>query len=593
MYCVEALKMTNSRYHILGEVGQGQFGQVFCGSDRTTGELVALKNLDHRRFKTRNFLRELAVLVRLDHPNIVSFHALEYNAKGRYIVMDYCQGGTLRHLMESKLELSLAQKLQIIRDILSGLEHVHDQNVIHCDLKPENILLNVTAQGWMAQVADFGIAHFNEKTEESGSTGNTGSPAYMAPERFYGKFSPASDLYAVGVILYELISGKRPFSGMPIEVMNAHFNHPLRIPKSVPMMLKTVIRKALQKLPQHRYTSAAQMRLALETAIATVDHTMPTIEIDEEEPDDAQKESLPQDVQAPPRLMSLQLDSLQPCFETPDSILHLWMRPQGCVMVTEGIDGLTMSLVQRDGTQQPIGTLPNLQSASGTVHMDLDPLGRWLAIAYPAAKATVEDRPEEKPSSILQILKLPNLQPISKKSIDGLVKNLWVSSSRHILLDCTSNHTPETEKLQPLQLWNRRGQFYWSYNFPAKIQQAVLSPLKRDRLFAIADEDLPAGLSIDLCPFKVKRIPLGIRSDWMSATHWGYVLVNREGDMVCLNRRGRVMAQAKLPLQSGVKVTAIALTQPATLWIATQEGPRNILYTLDLSPHLPKSLLKL
>jgi serine/threonine protein kinase len=290
-YCVEALKMTNSRYHILGEVGQGQFGQVFCGSDRTTGELVALKNLDHRRFKTRNFLRELAVLVRLDHPNIVSFHALEYNAKGRYIVMDYCQGGTLRHLMESKLELSLAQKLQIIRDILSGLEHVHDRNVIHCDLKPENILLNVTAQGWMAQVADFGIAHFNEKTEESGSTGNTGSPAYMAPERFYGKFSPASDLYAVGVILYELISGKRPFSGMPIEVMNAHFNHPLRIPKSVPMMLKTVIRKALQKLPQHRYTSAAQMQLALETAIATLEHTMPTTEIDEEEPDDTQKAS--------------------------------------------------------------------------------------------------------------------------------------------------------------------------------------------------------------------------------------------------------------------------------------------------------------
>jgi serine/threonine protein kinase len=595
MYCVEALKMTNSRYHILGEVGQGQFGQVFCGSDRTTGELVALKNLDHRRFKTRNFLRELAVLVRLDHPNIVSFHALEYNAKGRYIVMDYCQGGTLRHLMESKLELSLAQKLQIIRDILSGLEHVHDRNVIHCDLKPENILLNVTAQGWMAQVADFGIAHFNEKTEESGSTGNTGSPAYMAPERFYGKFSPASDLYAVGVILYELISGKRPFSGMPIEVMNAHFNHPLRIPKSVPMMLKTVIRKALQKLPQHRYTSAAQMQLALETAIATLDHTMPTTEIEEEEPDDAPKESLPQDVQTPPRLMSLQSDHFQHCFETPDSILHLWIRPQGCVMVTEGINGFTMSLVQRDGTQQSIGTLPHLQSASGTVHMDLDPLGRWLAIAHPVVNATVEDRPEEKPSSILQTLKLPNLQPLCKKSIDGLVKNLWVSSSRHILIDCASSHTPsdEIEKLQPLQLWNRRGQFYWSYNFPAKIQQAVLNPIKRDRLFAIADENLPAGLSIDLCPFKVKRIPLGIRSDWMSATHWGYVLVNREGDMVCLNRRGRVMAQTKLPLQSGVKVTAIAFTTPTTLWVATHTGQRSVLYTLDLNAHLPKSLLKL
>jgi hypothetical protein len=264
-------------------------------------------------------------------------------------------------------------------------------------------------------------------------------------------------------------------------------------------------------------------------------------------------------------------------------------------MVTEGINGLTMSLVQRDGTQQPIGALPHLQSASGTVHMDLDPLGRWLAIAYPATKATVEDRPEEKTSSILQILKLPNLQPLCKKSIDGLVKHLWISSSRHILLDCASSVTPSngTEKLQPLQLWNRRGQFYWSYHFPAKIQQAVLSPLKQDRLFAIADEDLPAGLSIDLCPFKVKRIPLGIRSDWMSATHWGYVLVNRDGDMVCLNRRGKVMAQAKLPLQSEVKVTAIAFTTPTTLWVATHTAQRSVLYTLDLSAHLPKSLLKL
>ncbi len=613
-YCVEAFEMTNSRYHILGEVGQGQFGQVFCGSNRATGELVALKNLDHRRFKTRNFLRELAVLVRLNHPNIVSFHALEYNSKGRYIVMDYCQGGTLRHLMESKLELSLAQKLQIVQDILYGLEHVHAQNVIHCDLKPENILLNVTAQGWMAQIADFGISHFNEKTEESESTGDTGSPAYMAPERFYGKFSPASDLYAVGVILYELISGKRPFSGMPIEVMKAHFNHPLRIPKSVPMMLKTVIRKALQKLPQHRYTSAAQMQLALETAIATLDHAMPTPEIDEEEPDDDTQDNTKKTLvsqnalQPPPRLMGLESDHLQHCFETPDSILHLWVRPQGCFIVTDGIKGLTVSLVQQDGTQQTLGVLPPLKSASEAVCMDLDPLGRWLAIAsssramthqesaYPSSNPTVEDLQGGTASSSLEILKLPNLQPICKKSIDGLVKHLWVSSSRHILMDCSSSTPPSdgTEKLQPLQLWNRRGQFYWSYHLPAKIQQAVLNPMKRDRLFAIAEHDRPTGLLMDLCPFKVKRIPLEIRSDWIGATHWGYILVNREGGVVCLNRRGKAMARAKLPFQwESEKVRAISTSQPATLWIATRKGHQNTLYTLDLSPHLPKSLLKL
>ncbi|HEY9828704.1 MAG TPA: serine/threonine-protein kinase, partial [Stenomitos sp.] len=169
--------MTNSRYRILGEIGQGQFGRVLCASHRNTGQLVALKQLDHRRFPTHRFLRELTILVVLNHPHIVGFHAIEYISAGRYIVMDYCQGGTLRQLIESKTTPSILHKLQIVRDILLGLDYVHRQGIIHCDLKPENILLDVTAQGWSAKIADFGIARFQSmrpaQSDEAG--GDTGS----------------------------------------------------------------------------------------------------------------------------------------------------------------------------------------------------------------------------------------------------------------------------------------------------------------------------------------------------------------------------------------------------------------------------------
>jgi serine/threonine protein kinase len=592
--------MMNSRYRIVAEVGRGQFGQVFCGSDRTTGELVALKNLDHRRFKTRNFLRELAVLIRLNHPNIVSFHALEYNATGRYIVMDYCQGGTLRHLMESKQELDLIQKLRIVQDILLGLEHAHTRQVIHCDLKPENILLNATSQGWMAQIADFGIAHFSEQPEPSDSTGDTGSPAYMAPERFYGKYSPASDLYAIGVILFELVAGKRPFSGMPFEVMNAHFSHPLRIPKSLPMMLKSVIRKALQKLPQNRYASATEMRLDIETVVSTLEHAdlnakscNNEIDILEGEPD---KASATQNFTLKkPRQIGLQPRHLQVRLEQSETIARLWIRPQGCFIAQHSSDGLTVLSLQTDGISKRIGDF--LQTNAERI--DIDPLGRWLAIAHSSVDSPSEGSGDEPMTSLLQILKLSdfqsnfqsNFQIVNQQSIEGRINRFWFSNSHHILVSLEAIET--IEHPQTLQLWNRRGQFYWSYPLAGQLKEAVLSATQNNRLFAIAQEDSTTGLLIDLRPFTVTRIPLGIHADWISATHWGYILVHRTGQMVCLNRRGRMMAQTQLPLQAGETVTAIATHGPAELWLATQHGPQSILYTLDLASHLPRSLLKI
>lgn len=245
------------KYRMAGQVGRGQFGRVFCAFDRH-GQVVALKELELRRLTTNQFLRELRFLLSLRHANIVSCLALEYIQGRRYLVMEYCEVGTLRNLMDQSQ--SLRQCLKSILAVLAGLDYAHRQNIIHCDIKPENILLSLDASGWRAKISDFGIARLGQETDRFDSTG---SPGYMAPERFYGQFSAASDLYAIGVILYELIVKNRPFAGNPAELMYAHLNNRVQFPPHIPDRVQVFLRKALEKLPARRFQTAAEMQVEL------------------------------------------------------------------------------------------------------------------------------------------------------------------------------------------------------------------------------------------------------------------------------------------------------------------------------------------
>jgi serine/threonine protein kinase len=604
--------MTNSRYHILGEVGQGQFGQVFCGSDRTTGQLVAMKKLEHRRFPTNQFLKELAVLARLQHPNIVGLHGLEYSATGRYLVLDYCHGGTLRYLMESKIDLTLLQKLQLIQDILRGLEHIHQHRIIHCDLKPENILLNVVSQGWTAQIADFGIAHFLEPTDaQNHSSGDTGSPAYMAPERFYGKYSPESDLYAVGVLLFEIVIGRRPFAGMPIDVMKAHLNQPLRIPKSIPSILRLIISKALQKLPQNRYGSATSMRMMLDTVIANLNYSGPlaepfaSAETEDESPAIAQDYPLPRSPSCI-REIFLQPELLHHCEPLEGLVRGLWLRSQGCIIATLKGEEIDLSVFHPENLSsarlQRIGTFPKQDAALSVSAvqktLDLDPQGRWLAMlqhedgpVQPDAIAA-ESSVNSSHNCTLQIFKLNSARQVCYRSLAAQAHHLLFVGSRHILVSqqiAASGNQPQSTTLQ---LWNRRGHLHWSYTLPTPLRQAV--QISSNRIFALTDEPESMGLWIDLLPFKIQQSPLGIKADWICATYWGYVLASQTGSLMYLNRRGRVMATATLPIPSESRVSAIATnSQSNLLWIATQMGDQSSLYNLDMNLQLPKALLRL
>ncbi|MEM1369525.1 MAG: serine/threonine-protein kinase [Cyanobacteria bacterium P01_H01_bin.15] len=251
----------------LGEmVGQGRYGQVFVATHKATGEVVALKSLDCQRLSTRLFLQELDFLVRLRHPHIVSWLGVLGSENCRYVMMDYCDGGSLRTMMEQDTILPLDLSLRWIEEILLALDYIHEHDVVHCDIKPDNILLS--GQPAIPQLADFGISKPIVKRfgDKGGTPSSTGSPAYMAPERYYGHYYPASDLYAIGVILFELVVGSRPFVGTPKQIQLAHLNQPVAIPQSVPFLIRSLILKAMQKMHQNRYQSAKEMLQVVQTA---------------------------------------------------------------------------------------------------------------------------------------------------------------------------------------------------------------------------------------------------------------------------------------------------------------------------------------
>ncbi len=269
---VEAIR---GKYQIVREIARSN-DIVYEAIDSTLGRRIALKELNiasslagqARRERIERFNREARAAGKLSHPNIVSVTDF-FEENGRYfIVMEYLEGQTLRDVMQMRGAMPLQEAIGIACQVLDALAHAHQYRVIHRDIKPDNIFI---LPGGQAKLADFGIARLSEEPSLTSDGQVFGTPSYMSPEQIEGRsIDDRSDLFSLGVLLYEMLTGRKPFIGdSVISITYAVMNAEPPPMNGVPMGVEQVIRRALNKNPQGRQTGAEQMKQDLRNAEQT------------------------------------------------------------------------------------------------------------------------------------------------------------------------------------------------------------------------------------------------------------------------------------------------------------------------------------
>lgn len=265
-------KVLGGRYRIEALIGRGGMSDVYRGTDTVLQRDVAVKILTDRSEDLRKrFLREAQSMARLNHVNIVGVYDAAQSDGASYIVMELVSGRTLASISPSELTVHTA--LRYILEVLEALAYAHEHNVIHRDIKPANIMI---APGGSVKVMDFGLSR---RTSEMSSVSNAGeivgTIAYLSPERFLGKLAdPRSDLYSVGVVMYEVFTGTVPFKNESddlVAVIFAHVNEPpaaLRtINPAVPAPIERIVLRLLEKDPERRYASAHEVIVDIRTLL--------------------------------------------------------------------------------------------------------------------------------------------------------------------------------------------------------------------------------------------------------------------------------------------------------------------------------------
>ncbi|QBS37772.1 serine/threonine protein kinase [Thermaerobacter sp. FW80] len=264
------------RYRVTGLLGGGGMAVVYKATDQVTGETVAVKALRAEYVADGAFLRRLRreaeAVRRLSHPGVVAVRDVGEDGGHPFLVLEYVDGITLKQYIREKAPLPPAEAAGIACRVLAVLEHAHQHGVIHRDVKPQNILITPDAR---VMVTDFGIARASGTTTTVVDQGAmVGTAQYFAPEQAKGMpATERSDLYAVGVILFEMLTGRLPFDGdSPVAVAMQHLGQQPPLPSAlnpaVPRALEAIVLKALEKNPDCRYPSAAAMRADLERFLA-------------------------------------------------------------------------------------------------------------------------------------------------------------------------------------------------------------------------------------------------------------------------------------------------------------------------------------
>lgn len=263
------------RYEIIGELGRGAMGIVYKARDPLIDREVAIKaiNIDLLTAEERNeyearFFQEAKAAGRLNHPSIVTIYDVGRSGEIAYITMEYLQGRELRDILNETPFLPIKEVLQIVTQVALGLAFAHDHGVIHRDIKPSNIVI---LHDGHVKITDFGIARIASSVVRTQTGMVLGSPKYMSPEQVMGNvIDHRSDIFSLGVVLYEMLTGKPPFIGANINAIMYQTLHTIPAPPSsvnplVPSILDYIVAKTLAKDVSARYQHAQELANDLRT----------------------------------------------------------------------------------------------------------------------------------------------------------------------------------------------------------------------------------------------------------------------------------------------------------------------------------------
>ena len=266
------------RYDLIRVLGKGAMGVVYEGRDPNLDRRVAIKTVTVENLSEEaeaeyeaRFRTEARSAARLQHPNIVSVYDSDRDIDIAYLVMEYIQGEDLKHYLDRGVRYSLEQALKMIRDLLSALDYAHKQGIVHRDVKPANLLIEPDGR---VKLTDFGVARIQDSGEITRTQGSmVGTLKYMSPEQVQGqKIDSRADLFSVGVVLYQLLTDRRPFDGdNDFSIIHQIMGHTPAPPSSInprlPSALDAVVARALAKDREQRFATARDFATALQSAV--------------------------------------------------------------------------------------------------------------------------------------------------------------------------------------------------------------------------------------------------------------------------------------------------------------------------------------
>ena len=259
-------KRLDGRYEIISHIGEGGMADVYKAVDVLDNKTVAVKILKKEFAENEEFLRrfrnESKAIAVLSHPNIVKIYDVGFTEKLQFIVMEYIDGITLREYIDSQKVLTWKDSVHFIVQILRALQHAHNRGIVHRDIKPQNIMLFTDGT---IKVMDFGIAKFARDQSQTATDQAIGTVHYISPEQARGDVTDEkSDIYSVGVMFYEMLTGQKPFdTDNPVSIavmhMQAQAKRPRSINPDIPPALEEIIMRAMEKDAENRYQTASDM----------------------------------------------------------------------------------------------------------------------------------------------------------------------------------------------------------------------------------------------------------------------------------------------------------------------------------------------